>query len=481
MQQLNLSHNFLTGWEETPVALPWNSLFVLDLHSNMLQGPLVVPQISIWYYSVTENSLTGRIDPLFCKLDGLLYLELSSNNLSGTIPQCFGNLAGSLSVLNLRGNNFHGKMPKTCGEGSQLATLDLSHNHLHGKIPKSLAECKKLEILNLGHNRMSDSFPFWLQNLSRLQILVLSSNKFYGPIWRPHNFWGFSSLKIIDVSFNDFTGSLPAQYFINWTSMGDEKSDGKHYIGNYNDDQYYSMTVINKGLEMGFIRVLSIFVSIDLSNNRFHGEIPTTIGGLGALVVLNLSSNSLTGHIPSSMSSLTDLESLDVSKNKLSGEIPQQLNSLTFLGYLNMSANQFVGPIPQGGQIGNFPNSSFMGNLALCGRPLSRMCEITPSPTPSPSNVTSADDSIMSGFTWKVVAIGYGCGVVFGVVGGHVIISRRPYLMWIIFVSSHKGDEDDERADNSMLLTTSSSKFIVTCITRFRWMCFLSELNNCSL
>ncbi|KAF3438358.1 hypothetical protein FNV43_RR21120 [Rhamnella rubrinervis] len=371
MQQLNLSHNFLTGWEETPVILPWKSLFVLDLHSNMLQGPLVVPLISIWYYSVSENSLTGRIDPLFCKLDGLIYLELSSNNLSGTIPQCFGKLASSLSVLNLRDNNLHGKMPTTCGEGSQLVTLDLSHNHLHGKIPKSLAECRRLEFVRASSSGI--------------------------------------------------------------TSMA-QNSNAKRYIGNYDEDQYYSMTVINKGQEMGFIRVLSIFVSIDLSNNRFHGQIPTTTGGLGALVVLNLSSNSFTGHIPSSLRNLTRLESLDFSNNKLSGEIPQQLNSLTFLGYLNMSENEFVGPIPQGGQIGTFPNSSFLGNLGLCGRPLSKMCETTLSSTPSPNiNVKSAEDSIMSGFTWKVVAIGYGCGVVFGVVGGHVIISRRPYLMWIIF------------------------------------------------
>ncbi|KAF3438366.1 hypothetical protein FNV43_RR21128 [Rhamnella rubrinervis] len=217
--------------------------------------------------------------------------------------------------------------------------------------------------------------------------------------------------------------------------MAGEKSNDDYYIGQFNFDRsYYSMTMMNKGQEMGYVRVLSIFVSIDLSNNRFYGEIPTTIGGLGALVVLNLSSNSFTGHIPSSMTNLTALESLDVSKNKLSGEIPQQLNSLTFLGYLNMSENEFVGPIPQGGQIGNFPSSSFLGNLGLCGRPLSKMCETSLSPTPSANiNVTSGDDSVMSGFTWKIVAIGYGCGVVFGVVGGHVIISRRPYLMWIIF------------------------------------------------
>ena len=152
-----------------------------------------------------------------------------------------------------------------------------------------------------------------------------------------------------------------------------KNSDGSRYIGYVENNNYYSMSMMNKGQEMGFIRVLSIFVCIDLSNNGFHGEIPTTIGGLGSLVVLNLSSNSFTGHIPSSMRNLTELESLDLSNNKLSGEI-LQLSNLTFLEYLNLSNNQFVGPIPQGGQMETFSNSSFLGNLGLCGRPLSKMC-----------------------------------------------------------------------------------------------------------
>ena len=151
--------------------------------------------------------------------------------------------------------------------------------------------------------------------------------------------------------------------------------------------------------------------------------------------VIDVSNNSLSGRIPTSLGAITGLKFLKLSNNKLSGEIPQQLSTtLTFLGYLNLSNNQFVGPIPQGGQIGTFSNSSFLGNSELCGRPLSKMCE-TPSPTPSPNNEHSDafEDSIMCGFTWKVVAIGYGCGAAIGLVGGHIIISRRPYLMWIIF------------------------------------------------
>ena len=157
----------------------------------------------------------------------------------------------------------------------------------------------------------------------------------------------------------------------------------------YMEDQapYYkdSITVMNKGEEMELVKILTIFTSIDLSNNRFHGEILDTMGMLKGLIVLNLSSNSFTGHIPSSLGNLVELESLDLSRNKISGEIPHQLLSLTFLAYLNLSNNQLMGLIPQGGKFWTFDNSSFEGNLGLCGPPLSKKCGHSETPTFEPS------------------------------------------------------------------------------------------------
>nr|XP_048329058.1 receptor like protein 27-like [Ziziphus jujuba var. spinosa]XP_048329059.1 receptor like protein 27-like [Ziziphus jujuba var. spinosa] len=427
---LNLSHNFIRGWEKAPLILPWKVMDTLDLHSNMLHGSLVVPPMSTTYFSISENSLVGRIDPLFCKLRDLRYLDLSSNNLSGTIPQCLGNFSSSLLVLNLRGNNLNGNMPSTCGDGNQLQTLDLSYNNLRGKIPKSLIKCKELHILNLGHNQMTDTFPFMVQSFSKLQVVILSSNKFYGPIWHPHRFFGFVNLNIIDLSFNDFTGSLPSHYFQNWTSM-EETSYNKSQLKYIGEGSYsYSVTMINKGQNLPYIRIFTFFMCIDFSNNKFHGEIPRTIGDLQTLVVLNLSSNNFTGPIPPSLGNLIKLESLDLSQNKLSGQIPQQFTRLTFLEYLNLTDNELVGPIPQAGQIGIFENSSFEGNWGLCGPPLSKKCGTSPLP---PHDNEKSDDSILSGFGWEAVAIGYGCGLIIGLMLGYMITSRSPYLVFKVF------------------------------------------------
>nr|XP_048324159.1 receptor-like protein 18 [Ziziphus jujuba var. spinosa] len=252
---------------------------------------------------------------------------MSHNRLGGTIPQWLGNLGGSLEVLNLQRNNFSGNIPEQIFAygrmKNMMKVLELSHNQLQGKVPQSLINCGKLQALNLGHNQLSDTFPFWLQTLLELQVLVLRSNKFFVPIWHPQTFFGFVKLGIIDLSFNDFNGNLPSEYFRNWGGMMKDLDGNKLDIicsaalkekSNYSMTYKYAMSMINKEIEMEFTDTLVIFMSIDLSNNRFGGEIPSRIGDLRSLIMLNLSSNNFTGNIPLSLGYLNQLESLDISK-----------------------------------------------------------------------------------------------------------------------------------------------------------------------
>ena len=66
--------------------LPWNYMEILDLHSNMLQGPLPVPSLYTYFFSVSRNNLTREIPSLICNLSSLQYLDLSFNHLNNMIP-----------------------------------------------------------------------------------------------------------------------------------------------------------------------------------------------------------------------------------------------------------------------------------------------------------------------------------------------------------------------------------------------------------
>ncbi|THG16555.1 hypothetical protein TEA_028770 [Camellia sinensis var. sinensis] len=376
---------------------------------------------------LSNNHLNEELNPL-CNLHSLRYLNLSNNQFSGLIPTCLGNFSGNLR------NNFHGTIPQTFGYASMLLELDISHNGLQGVLPRSLANCTNLEILNLGHNFIEDAFPFWLENLPQLKVVVLRYNKFHGPIEQPRKRLAFTNLHIIDMSHNDFTSTLPSKYFDSWDSMmmaNEDKAQSK-YIAIYD---YYSVTIMNKGYEMEYVKILTIFKLVDFSHNKFHGKIPISIGRLKALCVLNFSRNGFTGPIPLSLVNLTKLESLDLSQNRLSGKIPQELTSLTFLEVFDVSQNNLTGIIPRGQQFETFSNTSYEGNLGLCGFPLSKNCgnvQIAESPT-LPSSFSHNFKFKFDGFGWEAVLMGYGCGVLLGWLIGSYIIQRKEEWLVRIF------------------------------------------------
>ncbi|XP_058216262.1 receptor-like protein 9DC3 [Rhododendron vialii] len=232
---------------------------------------------------------------------------------------------------------------------------------------------------------------------------------------------------------NHFTGPLPMKYFRSFKAM---MNVDLHFDDLYMQNDglvkpyYYSATIVFKGMPLEFKRIVKTFTIIDLSRNRFQGEIPGIISGLNSIQGLKLSYNSLTGHIPKSHGDLTMLECLDLSSNKLTREIPQHLVNLE--GY-----------IPSGRQFVVFENNSYINNLALCGPPLSNSCSDSGPPEPPPSLFQQEEDSqFASGLDWEVILPGYGFGLVFGVVMGYLMFSfRKPqrFVKMIEGVGNRRG------------------------------------------
>ncbi|XP_015084751.1 receptor-like protein 9DC3 [Solanum pennellii] len=403
MNSLDLSHNFLTGFEKQV----WHSEYLsyLNLENNFLQGPL-------------HQSI--------CDLINLEFLILAQNNFNGSIPDCLGNSNRLISILDLRMNNFHGEIPTFLPRG--LEYLGLYGNQLRGQVPRSLVNRTSLVALDLGNNKLNDTFPIWLEKLPNLQVLILKSNLFHGPIGDLESEFPFPELRIFDLSFNGFTGTLSSNLFKSFRGMMDA-DEGKSGISRARNrtrrDYLYHVSLVIKGNEFD-MRITSIMTSVDLSSNRFEGDIPNSIGNLSSLVLLNLSHNSFRGHIPAEFTKLQQLEALDLSWNRLIGEIPGQLSSLTFLEVLNLSYNHLAGRIPIGKQFNTFPNDSYCGNPDLCGFPLSKECG-NKNESPLEHDDDDDDSYFMSGFTWEAVAIGYGCGMIVGLlIGGLMFLLEKP-------------------------------------------------------
>ncbi|KAL1184584.1 hypothetical protein V6Z11_A01G055000 [Gossypium hirsutum] len=405
---LNLSNNSLTSLEQ----LPGKNILTLDLRSNLLQGPLLAPPLSLQEFLISDNKLTGEIPPSIFNLTSLHILDLSQNYFGGIIPSCLGNLSRGISILNLQNNSLSGKIPDFCVELSSLTTLALNDNKLEGLLPRSLVNCTSLRFLNLANNTLNDLFPHRLSVLPVLQVLILRSNRFYGRLDYSMANSSFLSLQILDLSKNEFTGPFPKKFFQSFRRMklvaaSQPRLNGDGYESPPNYKKFVKVTMKRLEIELDLDKSLTDFTLIGFSNNRFNGRIPEALGELHALLVLNLSHNSLNDTLPPSLANMAALESLELSSNKLGGRIPSELTRLTFLAVLNVSQNNFFGPIPVGYQFNTFDIDSYAGNLYLCGFPLSKKC----------GKAVQDEEGNGNGiaFIWKVAIMGYACGTVLGI------------------------------------------------------------------
>ncbi|KAF8045492.1 hypothetical protein N665_4801s0001 [Sinapis alba] len=426
----------LSGFEGSGDVLQNSSVKILDLALNHFKGPFPNPPHSLNVLSAWNNSFTGSIPLAICNQTMLALLDLSYNNFTGSIPPCLSNFQTSLIVVNLRKNNLEGSLPDMCcNDGVLLRTLDAGFNRLTGKLPRSLLNCTSLKFLSVDNNKIKDTFPLWLKGLPYLQALTLRSNRFYGPLSpSDQGLFAFPELRILEVSYNNFTGSLPPNYFVNWKASS-QNEDGMLYMGDNSIPDYNYEDTIDlqyKGLFMEQGKVLTSYATIDFSGNRLEGQIPESIGLLKTLIALNLSNNAFTGNIPLSLSNVSELESLDLSGNQLTGTIPKGLERLSYLVYISVAHNKLKGEIPQGTQITGQPKSSFEGNSGLCGLPLEQSCFGTNAPPmqQQPEEEKEEEEEVLN---WKAVAIGYGTGMLLGLLIAQVIASYKPE--WLVKIT----------------------------------------------
>ncbi|XP_050240935.1 receptor-like protein EIX2 [Quercus robur] len=369
VKHMDLSFNELKG--NVPDFSSQLQLSLLDLSHNYFRSRLPRFSVSLRILALAENSFFGSISHLcgILSVDNSIgYLDLSSNNLSGKIPDCW-EYGQNLVILNLANNNLSGQIPNSICHLINLKTLRLDNNSLSGEVTSSLKNCFALRVLGLAHNKLSGNvLELISENLQYLMILELRYNTFSGHI--PLQMCRLKNLKILDLASNNLSGTIPRCVFDGMTSFEETLSLVYYPYTTYSEG--IKLTVKSK--ELVYSTILRLVKLLDLSSNNLSGEIPTEVTSLVGLQGLNLSRNHLVGPIPPNTGKMESLEALDLSRNHLSCTMPASMSSLTFLSHLDVSHNNLSGEIPHSTQLQALNYSSFMGNPQLCGFPLSKIC-----------------------------------------------------------------------------------------------------------
>jgi hypothetical protein len=213
------------------------------------------------------NNVQGTIPPEIGLLSGLLRLDLDggpSGFLVGSLPTEIG-FINLLNAFSARGNQLTGTLPDEVRNWQQVNTIDLSFNKLTGLLPAACGSLTWLTELTLEMNDFSGSLPAELGRMSNLFKLALGGNQFQGPLLS--EIGSLTKLRFLYLELNQFS-SLPT--------------------------------------EIGLLENLSILSAFE---NDFQGSIPSELGRLTLLGSLLLRSNSFSSSIPSELGLMRGLQS----------------------------------------------------------------------------------------------------------------------------------------------------------------------------
>ncbi|KAI5593698.1 hypothetical protein BDE02_03G029600 [Populus trichocarpa] len=352
------------------------------------------------YFDYFKINYTG-----WCELKNLKQLDLSGNNLEGSLPDCLGNLSSlqlldvsenqftgniisgpltnlvSLEFLSLSNNLFevptsmkpfmnHSSLKFFFSENNRLVTEPAAFDNLIPKfqlvffslsktsetpnvdIPNFLYNQYHLRFLDLSHNNITGMFPSWLlKNNTRLEQLYLSDNSFVGTLQLQDH--PYPNMTELDISNNNMSGQILKDICLIFPNLNTLRMAKNGFTGCFpscleNISSLEILDLSNNQLSTVKLEQLTTILFLDLSNNNLGGKIPTSMFNSSTLEFLYLGGNNFWGQISDfPLNGWKMLRALNLSNNQFSGMLPRCFVNSTCLATIDLSKNHFKGPIPR--------------------------------------------------------------------------------------------------------------------------------------
>ncbi len=335
--------------------------------------------------------------------------EDASNNLTGFLPESFGDFS-DLQSVNLSNNEIGERIPGTLSKLTQLNELNLSFNKFSSIITHIQWDFADLDYLNLSNNILAGCIPQTLLPYCDNSSQILNNNQLMPWSGDISSFCadGIQTGAPCNIDSTEIYSIDNCSCVL--SIFCDREQDSLALVSLYNatngqawDDkwdlstpitEWYGLDVTTNGcvqrivlrfndlegtlpeelgqltnltelrLEGSFsgpvpssLSNLTLLEELEL-NGGFEGEVAIDFNELTELESLSLENNHFTGLVPEAIFNLSNLTSLDLSGNAFEGPIPDGVENLTSLTFLHLGSNKFIGDIPDA--IASLTNLTFL-------------------------------------------------------------------------------------------------------------------------
>ncbi|KAL3518759.1 hypothetical protein ACH5RR_021348 [Cinchona calisaya] len=346
-----LSDMGLVGIFSFPAISGLKMLRNLSIPNNQFSGSITeeLGLIStLEYLDLSGNLFNGTMPSELTNLRSLVFLNLSLNYMEGTIPSGFTNLE-QLKYLDLHSNGFSGEVMDLLAQFGSVEHVDVSSNSFSGSLDLSLGSTdfvSSIRYINISYNSLAgelfahDGMPFF----DNLEVFDATNNRFVGNV---PSFNFVVSLRVLKLGSNQLSGALPEALLLESSMVLSELDLSLNLLqGPLGSISSATVKIVNLSSNMlsGPLPInIGHCAVIDLSNNRFSGNLSRIQGWGNYVEIIDLSSNFLSGTLPNQTSQFLRLTSLRISNNSLEGVLPPILGSYPELERIDFSLNHFSG------------------------------------------------------------------------------------------------------------------------------------------
>jgi hypothetical protein len=215
MFRLPLLRALYDATEGAQWVLPWN---FSSADAPCFFNGVTCSSSGITNITLFNQSLRGHLPAALANLTELVVFNVSSNNISGTLPKEYAQWYATLNKFVVNNNLISSTLPKPYSSwGSSIKYARFHDCDIYGTLPAEYSMWSNINIFSVSNSRLNGTLPPQYGAWATIGMIVVSSTSLSGTIPASYKTW--QNVTTIDWSGNQLSGTIPSTLWGGMTEL----------------------------------------------------------------------------------------------------------------------------------------------------------------------------------------------------------------------------------------------------------------------